>query len=424
MLNLLYNILTIGILVVLYVWAFYNIPILLAGAKNLRVGGRKGKKRLALSEKLPSISIIVPVKDEERVIDRLLRSFLKLNYPSEKREIIIVDGGSLDGTVEICKKCSRQHPNQVRLLPHSVSHGKPPALNYALKHVKGEIIGVFDADSVLDPNVLIRAAEYFQGSSVVAVQGRTQSINADQNLLTKFVSYEETIAFEIFLQGKDFLNLYVPLIGSCYFIRRNILEEIGGWDENSLSEDVEMSVRLTLGGYDIKYAPDVECWQESSAGIVQLISQRIRWFRGGMEVALKYGKLVTKPNRKNVDIEFTLAGSYIFPLCFFGLVMALFGFFFSVQPSPLSRVIAQVTLLLTLILFVITATALVYVTNLLGTRTLLWLPFIYVYWTIEAFIATYALTRIVLKRTRRWKKTTRTGIVASSALNIRRCLLR
>ncbi len=409
----LYNVAVVGTLFVLYAWALYNIPILVAGAKSLRVCSRKNKGRPVPNEKLPLASIIVPVKNEVRVIGRLLETLSKLNYPSENMEIIIVDGASADGTLGICAKYVGQHPTQVRLLHQSVSNGKPCALNYALKHVKGDIVGVFDADNVLEPDILMRVVRYFQCSSIAAVQGRICSINADQNMLTKFVSYEEAVAFETYVQGRDALNLFVPLTGCGYFIRRHVLQEIGGWDEKSLTEDIEISVRLTLKGYKIKYAPDVACWQENSAGIIQLVNQRIRWFRGGMEVALRYGKLVTKPNRKNTDIELTLVGSYILPLCLFGLMIVLYGFLVPVQPDPISQIIANVASLFTVTLLLTTGMVLVYVTNLQKRTNLLWLPFIYLYWIVETFIATFALTQIILKRPRRWEKTIKTGVIAS-----------
>lgn len=229
-------------------------------------------------------------------------------------------------------------------------------------------MAVFDADSVPDPDVLLNAVKYFQDSSVAAVQGRTRSINVDQNVLTKFVSYEEAITFNIYLQGKDALNLFVPLAGSCYFIRKSVIEEVHGWDDESLSEDIDVSVRLALRGYNTKYASDVRSWQETPASVTQLIGQRIRWFRGSMEVALKYGRLVTRPNRKNVDIEFTLAGSYIFPLCLFGLMIVLHGFLLPVQPDPISKITTNVASLLTIILLLTTGIVLVYVTSLQKKR--------------------------------------------------------
>jgi len=161
-------------------------------------------------------------------------------------------------------------------------------LNYGLKHVRGEIVAVFDADNVPEPDVLMRSVEYFEDSSIAVVQGRQCSINADENMLSKFVAYEEAVRYETYVRGKDALNLFVPITGSCYFIRKNVLLDVGGWDNECLSEDMEMALKLTKKGYRIKYAPEVRSWQENPVSLVQLIRQRTRWFRGDMEMALKY----------------------------------------------------------------------------------------------------------------------------------------
>jgi len=100
------------------------------------------------------VSIIVPVKNEEMVIDRLLRALTKLNYPQEKTEIVIVRDGSVDKTAEICREYVNEYPDQRRLIHQLSSRGKPAALNYALKHVRGEIVAVLDADSVPDPDAM------------------------------------------------------------------------------------------------------------------------------------------------------------------------------------------------------------------------------------------------------------------------------
>ena len=410
-----YNVAVVGTLLILYAWAFYNMPILVTGARSLRVRLRKNKERAVPIEELPLVSIVVPVKDEARVIERLLEALLGLSHPPEKMEIIIVDDASVDRTSEICEEYVRQYPDQIRLLHKSVSNGKPGALNHALKHAKGEIVGVFDADNVPKPDILMKAVRYFQSSSIAAIQGRIRSINPDQKMLTKFVSYEEAVTFETYLRGRDALDLFVPLIGCCYFIRRSVLQKIGGWDEKSLCEDIEISVRLASKGYKIRYAPDVACWQESSANMMQLINQRTRWFRGCMEVAVRYGKLVTKLSRRNVDIEFTLAGSFAFPICLFGLMIILYGFLVPVQPDPISQTIAHIGSLLAVILFLTTGTVMVYVTNLQKRTSLRWLPFIYLYWIMETFIATYALVQIVLKRPRKWRKTVKTGVTTHTA---------
>jgi len=411
----------ICILSVLYVWALYNISILAVGVRHLRRSGQKrSKASVVRAERLPTVSIIVPVKDEEKVMGRLLEAFLNVDYPPEKREIIVVEDGSADRTVEICEKYAKQYQGQIRLIRRPISNGKPSALNYALKHVKGEIVAVFDADNVPEPDALMRAVEYFEDSSIAAIQGRTCCINADENILTKFISYEEAVYCEAYLKGKDVLSLFVPLSGNCQFIRRDVLEKIGGWYEEALSEDMEISVKLTASGCKIRYAPDVRSWQESPANFTQLMKQRTRWFRGYMEVALRYGKLIAKPNRKIIDTEFTLAGPFMFPLWLLGYLITIYAYLVPIQPNPVPTVMAHTMSLLTMVLLLIVAIALIYVTKPKKIANLLWLPFIYVYWSAQTFLATYALFLIIFRRQRKWTKTPRSGVATHHNLIAKR----
>ena len=105
-LNLVYLIVT-GVFSVLYVWGLYNIPILAVGVRHLRRSSRGKSFSKFGKERLPMVSIIVPVKDEERVVGRLLKALLRMDYPVEKREIVIVEDGSVDKTVEISMKDQR-----------------------------------------------------------------------------------------------------------------------------------------------------------------------------------------------------------------------------------------------------------------------------------------------------------------------------
>ena len=127
-------------------------------------------------------------------------------------------------------------------------------------------------------------------------------------MLTKFMSYEEAAWCEAYLRGKDALNLFVSLKGSCQFIRRDVLEAVGGFDEGYLAEDMELSAKLARQGYRTKYAPDVRALQESPSELKQLLRQRTRWYRGWMEVAFRYGSLMSSPSWMKVDAEATLLG--------------------------------------------------------------------------------------------------------------------
>jgi cellulose synthase/poly-beta-1,6-N-acetylglucosamine synthase-like glycosyltransferase len=199
-----------GVLLAVCLWALYNVPILASGVKDFCKKRQKPQKKNVPEKLLPSFSIIVPVKNEEHVIDRLLDSLSSLNYPLNKREIIIVEDGSTDKTSDICMNYAKEHAN-VKILHKPLSNGKPSALNFGLAHAKGDIVAIFDADNVPAHDALSAVVEYFEDSKVAAVQGRTASINPKENMLTQFISYEEAVWCEAYLRGKDVLNLFVHL---------------------------------------------------------------------------------------------------------------------------------------------------------------------------------------------------------------------
>ena len=393
----------------LYVWTLYNIPIVVAGVRSLRSSRRKRRLSYDDQSSLPSMSIIVPVKDEEIVVGRLLNALEKANYPQDKKEIVIVEDGSVDRTCEICRQFAEAHPGQVKLVQRSVSDGKPSALKEALNHVSGEIISVFDADNVPEPDLLLKAAKYFEDSSVAALQGRLAAVNEDENILTKFVSHEEALRCEAYMRGKDVLGLFVPLTGSCYFVRKRVLDEVGGWNSKVLSEDMELAARLTKKGHKIRYASDVKSWQEYPATVSGFFKQRTRWFRGTMETSFRYGSLLKTPTKESLDAEVTLAGPFVLISCLIGYLATFSSLFISMEPDFAFLLLANITSLLTFVLLGLAGVAMIFAEKQRKLSSILWLPFIYCYWFIQNFVASYAFLQILLRRPRKWEKTTKTG---------------
>ncbi len=415
MLNLIYTVL-ICIFFLVFVWSFYNLPILTAGVRNLRRSKRRTNEKFLGEKNLPVFSIVVPVKNEEKVVRRVLDALSRLSYPADKREIIIVEDGSTDKTLEVCREYAREKNLNVKVLRKPSCNGKPSALNYGIMRAKGQIIGIFDVDNVPAQDALQNVYRYFEDPTVAAVQGRTLSINSEENMLTKFISYEEAVWCEAYLRGKDVLDLFVHLKGSCQFFRRDVLERLRGFDEGSLSEDMEVSARLTEKGYKIRYAPDVRSWQESASDLRQLFRQRTRWFRGTMEVAFKYGRLMARLNRKSIDAELTLFGPFILIASLLTYLAASGSFFASFPLDVLWQVVMQFTAVVTTFTVLVCGFALVYVSKPRKMANLLWLPFIYFYWSLQAFVAFYALLLILLRRPRKWLKTEKTGTIKSVTL--------
>jgi cellulose synthase/poly-beta-1,6-N-acetylglucosamine synthase-like glycosyltransferase len=405
------NIVLIGLFAIVYAWVLYNLPILAVGVRNLRVWRKQsGKNENRINCNLPSFSIIIPAKNEGKVIGRLLTSLTKINYPKDKYEVIIIEDGSKDNTFDVCTKFALENQN-FKILQRTASNGKPSALNYGIKHAKGELIAVFDADNVPSNDALLNAAKYFDDTKVAAVQGRTMSINSRENMLTQFISYEEAVWCEAYLRGKDCLGLFVHLKGSCQFIRKNVLEKLSGFDEHILSEDMEFSAKLAEHKYAIRYGGDVLAWQESPSKLKTLFKQRTRWFRGTMDVAVKYGKLMTMPSWRNLDAEVTLIGPFVLIVSLLSYIMTS-GVFLGQPPfDAIWSLFSLFSVISTSALIIICGVALIYVTKPMRLKNLLWLPFVFAYWMVQAFIAFYAGLQSLLHRPSVWLKTEKSGAV-------------
>ena len=411
---------------VVYTWTFFNIPIFLVGIVRYCTSQNKHKikdrhRNLIEKANLPVITILIPSKNERSVLPRLLSALSKQDYPKAKMDIIVIEA---DSDVTKSRICTRDFDGlQIRVLKGKKTMlGKPLALKEASKYSKGEIVAVFDADSIPEPNALRNVAEHFTDASVVAVQGRTMTVNSDANMLTKLISYEEVVMYECFMRGKDTLNLFVYLKGSCQFIRRETLNRLGGWDEKHLSEDLDISARLAYDNATrIKYAPDVRAWQECPETLTQLFIQRTRWFRGTMEQALRHGSLVTKPSLKAIDAELTLFGPFV-------LILSLLNYILCPLVFDGTSDLALAVTLLGWIGFTITifgvSLALIYAAKPLKLKDVLWLPFLFAYWFLQVLVATYALASILLQRPRVWRRTPKTGNITSKPCNYRKIVLK
>jgi cellulose synthase/poly-beta-1,6-N-acetylglucosamine synthase-like glycosyltransferase len=406
MLMIVFDIITFTLLAILLFWTVYNGSIIFMGAR--------GKRKQALTSsanknvEYPKFSIIVPSKNEETVIRRCLDGILNMDYPKDKLQIIVVDGKSTDNTSKICSEFSEKYPEIIKVISEKTAKGKPAALNLALPYVNGEIVGVFDADSLPEKDVLSKVVSYFGDKKVMALQGRTTSINMKTNALTRVIAMEEKAWFQALLTGREKLELFVPLTGSCQFVRRSVVEELGGWDENSLTEDVEFALRLVEKNHLIKYAPDVCSGQETPSTIGPLFKQRVRWYRGYMETAIKYGRLLDNLNKRTIDAEISMAGPFMMVVSLLSYINWFFVALFLSQSNPILDFTGLV-IALTAVSLVSIGVALAASEKPIKPQNILWIPFIYIYWLMQMFIASWAFLKLVFRRKRVWSKTAKQG---------------
>jgi cellulose synthase/poly-beta-1,6-N-acetylglucosamine synthase-like glycosyltransferase len=393
------------LLALILLWALYHIPILISGLRSNNTTRTAPHPSLGDTDALPSFTIIVPAKDEAPFIKRCLEALLAMDYPKERMEVIVVEGGSRDETYSICREFAEAHPTLVHIVRQETPDGKPSALNLGLRRATGDVVAVFDADSIPEKDVLKKAASRFQDPSLVALQGRTRSLYGESNSLARISSLEEEAWFRTLLRGRERMGLFIPLTGSCQFIRRNVLAEMGGWDEHSLAEDVELAARLLLNGYRVEYAHDICSWQEAPSSFRSFFTQRMRWFRGYMETALRYGRLLGKPSWRRLDAEVLLSGPFMMSLCLASYVLWGLSIISPTTPALPFPNPAMIATLLTGVSLTSIGLSLTLYTKPFNLKSLRWVPLIYLYWLLETFIAGWSLIQIVLRRPRVWRKT-------------------
>jgi len=266
---------------------------------------KRAKEEILVSEEqLPKVSVLIPAYNEEKVIEKTLRRITELDYPEEKIEILVINPGSKDRTGEIAREVAAQVRKKVRVIDASNDfehHGKPRALNFALKYVQGEIIVIYDADSLVNKMAVKYLVSYLvQHPEVAMAFGMRQALNP-HTFFARF-GYLESLSQQLLTEaappkeGHKFL--FSP--GTNVAIRKSVLEEIGGWDDNALTEDFEISVRLHAHGYKIEYVHAALSKEEVPEKVAIWVAQRTRWARGGNHVFLKYlGQLREKLREKN-----------------------------------------------------------------------------------------------------------------------------
>lgn len=249
---------------------------------------RKLKKQpIVINENYkPFVSIMIPAHNEESVIAHTVENIRNLTY--KNIEIILIDDRSEDNTLEVIKSLADKFDN-VKYLSRKKDAfpGKSAVLNDALVIAQGEAILVFDADATVEPDFLSKLVPNLEPEDVGAVQARKVIRNSDTNILTKCQNNEYTL--DTYLQvGRDAIKGAVELRGNGELIKRKALEDIGGWNNYTITDDLDMSTRLHIKGWDVRYCLDAKVYEEGVCYIIPLFRQRRRWLEGTIRRYLEY----------------------------------------------------------------------------------------------------------------------------------------
>ena len=248
-------------------------------------------KNLPVPEHWPFLSVLIPAYNEAVVIENTLHAIAQQDYPAHAYEVLLINDGSKDDTLEIAERMAQQYPCiKIVNVPKGMGgKGKSRTLNNGLPHAKGELIVVYDADSTPEPNcVRLLAQTLIADKNLVAVNGKVRTRNWQDSALTHFIAIE-FIFFQWIFQGGRWQSFKLStLMGTNYVIWRDVLETLGGFDEKSLVDDTEMSFRIFLGKKRIKWVPYAIGWQQDPPSLSVFVKQRSRWTQGNFYVTEKY----------------------------------------------------------------------------------------------------------------------------------------
>ncbi|MEM1122507.1 MAG: cellulose synthase family protein [Bacteroidota bacterium] len=241
-------------------------------------------------EEVPFVTVQLPIFNELYVIERLIDRVTEFNYPKDKFEIHVLDD-STDETVEIVRKKVDHYKakgfniEQIRRIDRQGY--KAGALKEATRQAKGDFIAIFDADFLPHRDFLSKTIPYFQNPKIGVVQTRWEHINQNYSMLTKLQAMQLNVHFTVEQQGRKSGNYLLQFNGTAGVWRKETIESAGGWEADTLTEDLDLSYRAQLKGWEIIFLEKFGSPAELPAEMNGLKSQQFRWMKGGAETAKK-----------------------------------------------------------------------------------------------------------------------------------------
>ncbi len=293
----------------------------------------KNRKRIAppppkITE-WPRVTVQLPIYNERYVIERLVDAIAQFDYPRELLDIQVLDD-STDETQEVARNCVERY--QQLGLPIAYIHRdnregfKAGALQEGLKSARGEFVAIFDADFIPPADFLRNTVPYFADAKMAMVQTRWSYINRNYSKLTEVEAILLDGHFVVEHSARFRSGLFFNFNGTAGIWRRAAIEDAGGWQHDTLTEDTDLSYRAQLRGWQFIYLPDIECPSELPVEMNAFKSQQARWAKGLMQTAKKILPRVIRsnaPDAVKAEAFFHLTANISYPLMVFLSIILL-----------------------------------------------------------------------------------------------------
>ena len=311
--------------ILMVVLAFYGIhryQLVWLYYRNKKNATREPVQQFA---ELPFITVQLPIFNEQFVVDRLIDAVCRFDYPRERLEIQVLDD-STDETREVAANIVERYQNGWNGLPpqpilyiHRTNrHGfKAGALDNGLKTAKGELIAIFDADFIPPADWLMRVVHHLAEPEIGMVQTRWTHLNRDYSFLTQVSAILLDGHFVLEHGGRSRAQVFFNFNGTAGMWRRAAIDEAGGWQHDTLTEDTDLSYRAQLKGWRFKYLQDVECPAELPIEMTAFKTQQARWAKGLIQTSKKILPRILRsdvPFHNKLEAFYHLTANISYPL--------------------------------------------------------------------------------------------------------------
>jgi cellulose synthase/poly-beta-1,6-N-acetylglucosamine synthase-like glycosyltransferase len=274
----------------------------------------------AYFEDLPRVTVQLPMFNEQYVAERLIDCICKLKYPNDKLDIQVLDD-STDETVEVVRNLVERYA----ALGHPISYHhrtnregfKAGALREGMKTSKGEFIAIFDADFTPPEDFLLKVIHHFTNPKIGMVQTRWTHINRNYSFLTEVEAIMLDGHFVLEHSGRARSDVFFNFNGTAGMWRRQAIEEAGGWQHDTLTEDTDLSYRAQLKGWKFVYLQEVECLAELPVEMTAFKTQQARWAKGLIQTGKKILPRVLRsdaPLHTKIEAWYHLTANLSYPL--------------------------------------------------------------------------------------------------------------
>ncbi len=269
---------------------------------------------------LPRITVQLPIFNEQYVIDRLIDACCRLEYPADLLEIQVLDD-STDETQKVASEIVQSYRasgHNIVYLHRTNRYGyKAGALDEGLKQSTGELVAIFDADFVPPPEWLMQVVHHFADPKIGMAQTRWTHLNRDYSFLTQVEGILLDGHFVLEHGGRSRAGVFFNFNGTAGMWRRTAIEEAGGWQHDTLTEDTDLSYRAQLKGWQFRYLQHVECPAELPIEMTAFKTQQARWAKGLIQTSKKVLPLVFRSNvpfRTKLEAFYHLTANLSYPL--------------------------------------------------------------------------------------------------------------